>query len=93
VVALSYHYIGTFEFNWVTHLGPIYVATLPEAEARRTEAAARFLGLQAEVIAETDKALARYRSVRTELTVADAAFASLTSLTAPGHKHNVPPPP
>lgn len=28
VVALPYHYTGTFEFNWVTHLGPIYVATL-----------------------------------------------------------------
>jgi hypothetical protein len=27
-VALPYHYTGTFELNWVTHLGPIYVATL-----------------------------------------------------------------
>src|SRR5215467_1764692 len=27
-VALPYHYTGTFAFNWVTHLGPIYVATL-----------------------------------------------------------------
>ena len=27
-VALPYHYTGTFTFNWVTHLGPIYVATL-----------------------------------------------------------------
>ena len=27
-VALPYHYMGHFEFNWVTHLGPIYVATL-----------------------------------------------------------------
>ena len=26
-VALPYHYTGTFELNWVTHLGPIYVAT------------------------------------------------------------------
>jgi len=26
-VALPYHYLGHFEFNWVTHLGPIYVAT------------------------------------------------------------------
>src|SRR6266542_2173776 len=27
-IALPYHYTGTFEFNWVAHLGPIYVATL-----------------------------------------------------------------
>ena len=27
-VALPYHYTGTFELNWVTHLGPIYVATV-----------------------------------------------------------------
>ena len=28
LVALPYHYIGHFEFNWVTHLGPIYLATI-----------------------------------------------------------------
>ena len=28
LVALPYHYMGHFEFNWVTHLGPIYLATL-----------------------------------------------------------------
>src|SRR5216110_946989 len=27
-VSLPYHYTGTFEHNWVTHLGPIYVATV-----------------------------------------------------------------
>jgi hypothetical protein len=27
-VALPYHYMGHFEFNWVTHLGPIYLATV-----------------------------------------------------------------
>ena len=27
-VALPYHYSGTFEHDWVTHLGPIYLATL-----------------------------------------------------------------
>src|SRR5436190_13343633 len=26
-IAIPYHYTGTFGFNWVTHLGPIYVAT------------------------------------------------------------------
>jgi hypothetical protein len=26
-VALPYHYTGTFQLNWVTHLGPIYLAT------------------------------------------------------------------
>src|SRR5882724_7954039 len=28
VVALPYHYTGTFTYDWVTHLGAIYVATL-----------------------------------------------------------------
>jgi hypothetical protein len=27
-IALPYHWLGHFEFNWVTHLGPIYVATI-----------------------------------------------------------------
>jgi hypothetical protein len=27
-IALPYHYTGTFQFDWVAHLGPIYVATL-----------------------------------------------------------------
>ena len=26
-VGLPYHYTGTFQVNWVTHLGPIYLAT------------------------------------------------------------------
>jgi hypothetical protein len=26
-IAIPYHYTGTFGFDWVTHLGPIYVAT------------------------------------------------------------------
>jgi hypothetical protein len=26
-IALPYHYMGHFEFDWVAHLGPIYVAT------------------------------------------------------------------
>jgi len=26
-IALPYHYTGTFQLNWVTHLGPIYLAT------------------------------------------------------------------
>jgi outer membrane protein, heavy metal efflux system len=50
---------------------------IAEAEARRAEAAARFLGLQAAVIAETGKTLGRYRSAREELTDADAATALL----------------
>jgi hypothetical protein len=28
VVALPYHYTGTFQHDWVTHLGPIYLATV-----------------------------------------------------------------
>jgi hypothetical protein len=27
IIAIPYHYMGHFEFNWVTHLGPIYLAT------------------------------------------------------------------
>jgi hypothetical protein len=27
-VALPYHYTGTFQFDWVAHLGPIYIATV-----------------------------------------------------------------
>jgi hypothetical protein len=27
-VALPYHYMGHFRFDWVTHLGPIYLATV-----------------------------------------------------------------
>jgi len=27
-VALPYHYTGTFQHDWVTHLGPIYLATV-----------------------------------------------------------------
>jgi hypothetical protein len=26
-IALPYHFTGTFEFDWVAHLGPIYLAT------------------------------------------------------------------
>lgn len=55
---------------------------IAEAEARRTAAAARFLGLQADVIAETDKALARYRSARIELTEAEVALGLLRSQEA-----------
>jgi hypothetical protein len=28
LVALPYHYMGHFQLNWVTHLGPIYLATI-----------------------------------------------------------------
>lgn len=27
-LAVPYHYMGHFELNWVTHLGPIYLATV-----------------------------------------------------------------
>ena len=40
---------------------------IAEAEARRKEAAASFLGTQAQLIAETEGALARYRSALSEL--------------------------
>jgi hypothetical protein len=28
VIALPLHYSGTFEHNWVTHIGPVYIGTL-----------------------------------------------------------------
>jgi hypothetical protein len=28
VVALPMHYMGHFNYNWVSHLGPIYLATI-----------------------------------------------------------------
>ena len=48
---------------------------IAEAEARREQAAARFTGLQARIIGETDKALAQYRSAAVALADADAARA------------------
>jgi len=33
-VALPYHYTGTFQLNWVTHLGPIYP---PQPSSRRNQ--------------------------------------------------------
>lgn len=52
---------------------------IAEAEARRKEAAANFLATQALVIAESEAALARYRSALKEL---DEAERSLTRLQA-----------
>jgi cobalt-zinc-cadmium efflux system outer membrane protein len=48
---------------------------IAEAEARRKESAARFLALQASIIAEMDRAEARYRAARRELTEAGATLA------------------
>jgi outer membrane protein TolC len=50
---------------------------IAEAEARRKEAGAAFLTLQAKVIAETEDALARYRSALAELADADRALVLL----------------
>ena len=50
---------------------------IAEAEARRREAGAVFLALQAKVIAEAEDALARYRSALAELAEADQALALL----------------
>ncbi len=50
---------------------------IAEAEARRKEAGAAFLALQAKVIAETDDAGARYRSALAELADADQALVLL----------------
>jgi outer membrane protein TolC len=48
---------------------------IAEALARREEAAARFLSLQAQVIGELESAVARYRGARKELAEADRADA------------------
>lgn len=48
---------------------------IAEAEAHRRAAAGRFLALEAQVIAGTEKARARYRAALAELTAADAALA------------------
>jgi outer membrane protein, heavy metal efflux system len=51
--------------------GPIY-----QAEARRTEAAARFNALQAKVITEIDRAVAMYRVAQENLSTLDSLAAS-----------------
>jgi cobalt-zinc-cadmium efflux system outer membrane protein len=49
---------------------------IAEAEARRREAAARFLALQARVIGEIDRAVASYRAATRTLATADALRAA-----------------
>ncbi len=49
---------------------------IAEAEARRTESAARFTALQARVIGESDRALAGYRESLGKLDAADTLLAS-----------------
>jgi outer membrane protein TolC len=50
---------------------------IAEAEARRRQAAAQVLALQAQIIGETDSALARYSSASAELAEADRLVAGL----------------
>lgn len=50
-----------------------------EAEARRTEAGARFLQLQSRIIGEVDRALAGYLALRAKLAEADALLAEQKS--------------
>lgn len=50
---------------------------IAEAEAHRTQAAAQFLALQAQVIGETERALAGYRAARAELDTAEKLLAVL----------------
>src|SRR5262249_18362260 len=45
---------------------------IAEAEAHRNEAAARFLALQAKVIADIDRAVASYQAAQTNLTTLEA---------------------
>jgi outer membrane protein TolC len=48
---------------------------IAEAEARRQEAAARFLALQAQIVAETERALASTRAALNKLATADTLLA------------------
>ena len=52
---------------------------ISEAEARRREAASRFVALQAKVIGEIDKAVASYRGAVRTVTTADALLQSQVS--------------
>ena len=49
---------------------------IAEAQGRRTEAAARFIALQAKVIAEIDRAVASYRVTRDNLSALDSLAAT-----------------
>ncbi len=68
--------------KWALRLGltlPIFnrnQGPIAEAAAQRTEAAARFLSLQADVLAEIDQAMAGYRAARRKLATADSLLAS-----------------
>src|SRR5262249_28796021 len=53
---------------------------IAEAEARRSESAARFVALQAKVIAEIDRAVAVLRVAQEHLTSLDALLASQQKL-------------
>jgi len=53
---------------------------IAEAEARRKEAAANFLATQSHVIAESEAALARYRSALKELDEAEHSLATLQAV-------------
>ena len=69
-------------------LGPTFVlplrnsrkGTVAEAEARRAEAATRFLGQQATAIDQMERALIRYRAAWAELHEADSALKNLFEL-------------
>ena len=69
-------------------LGPTFVlplrnsskGTIAEAEARRAEAATRFLGQQATAIDQMERALIRYRAAWAELHEADSALKTLLEI-------------
>src|SRR5262249_33434640 len=51
---------------------------IAEAEARRREAAARFLAIQARAIGEGEQAIASYRAAREQLAALEAATAAVS---------------
>ena len=66
------------------NLGPI-----AEAEARRTEAEARFDALQAQAMGEMETALARYNGARAELTEADRTLNAIRTTRMDAMQHAV----
>jgi outer membrane protein TolC len=62
---------------------------IAEAEARRKEAAARFLATQAQVIAQSEAALARYRTAFLEVQQTETALDQLHDTIEPMVRRNV----
>ncbi len=79
----------TIPFSIVLPLRSRNQGPIAEAEARRKEAAARFLATQAKVIAESEQAGARFRAALAELEEADRALSELERVQEPMARYAV----